>query len=179
MMIRKYLLICCFVLFMPSLITAKIVFKSTRDGGSNLYVMDDDGSNVQRLTFPQRPHWDSFPRWSPDGTRIMFMRNISNHPRQQTEIFIMDSDGNHEKQITHNPALDEEASWAPDGQHITFTNDRSGSLEIYVMDILTRKVQQITHNPGLRESASHPSWSPNGKYIAYRQVLPPGLQRSM
>jgi len=52
----------------------KIAFMSNRidrdDGGFEIYVMDADGTNIQRLT--HRPGPDSHPDWSPDGSEIVF-----------------------------------------------------------------------------------------------------------
>ena len=48
----------------------KIAFSSTRDGDSEIYVMDIDGSNPLRLTI--NPARDYDPSWSPDGGRIAF-----------------------------------------------------------------------------------------------------------
>ena len=44
--------------------TGRIVFTSTRDGNSEIYVMDVDGGNQDRLT--NNPTNDSYPTWSPD-----------------------------------------------------------------------------------------------------------------
>ena len=171
MKLLKPLVVCCIVLFIPTFSFAKIVFISRRDGGNNIYVMDDDGSNLQRLTFTQSPQWDVGPVWSPDGKRIAFFRNISEIPkRQHPRLFIIDRDGSNEQQITEDYAGS--CTWAPDGRRIAF----AGKAGIYVIDIVTREMQLLTQNQDVGGSATSPAWSPDGKYIAYRQTLP--IQRS-
>ena len=177
MRILKRLVICYLLLLVPSLATAKIVFISTRSDGSNIYVMDDDGSNVQRLTFAKVPDGaKSGPTWSPDGKRIAFIRITAKggmFQRQQSNLFLINQDGGNEQQLTNHPSLNTTFTWAPDGDRIAFSSNRSGRLDLYVIDILTRELQQLTHNKEARTWAAGPSWSPNGKYIAYRQALPP------
>ena len=170
----KRLITYCLLFCLPSVAAAKIVFTSKRDGSHNIYVMDDDGSNVQRLTFTESPQADSGPIWSPDGTHIAFNRDTdTGNPKtnQKYDIFLMDADGSNVQQLTDDRPLDDVGSWSPDGHHIAFTSARNKGFDIYVMDILTREVKQLTHNPGVREWAMTPSWSPDGKYIAYEQAL--------
>lgn len=171
------LVICYLLLLVPSLATAKIVFISTRSDGSNIYVMDDDGSNVQRLTRAKIPHMPAdAPTWSPDGKHIAFLRITARGgfaQRQQANLFLINRDGSNEQQLTNHPSLNTSSTWAPDGHRIAFTSNRNGRSDLYVIDILTREIQQLTHNKEARTWAAGPSWSPNGKYIAYRQALPP------
>ena len=155
----KKLITYCLLFCLPSLAAAKIVFISNRDAGNNIYVMDDDGSNVQRLTFTEFSQFDSGPIWSPDGTRIAFHRNVSKNPRsQQTEVFIMDPDSSNVQQLTDDHSLDGSCTWSPDGTRIAFTSTRNKGFDIYAMDILTREVDQLTHNPGngQRDPHGHP-----------------------
>lgn len=177
MKMLKRLVICYLLLLVPSLATAKIVFTSNRGGGSSIYVMNDDGSNVQRLTFAKIPGMpEDAPTWSPDGKHITFLRITAKGgpaQSQQANLFLINQDGSNEQQLTNHPSLNTSHTWAPDGHRIAFTSNRNGRLDLYVIDILTQELQQLTHNKEVRSWAAGPSWSPNGKYIAYRQALPP------
>src|SRR3972149_244325 len=68
----------------------KIAFVSQRDGNEEIYTMNADGSNVQRLTFDVvgSPKSDLSPAWSPDGTRIAF---VSNRDGGNYEIYVMNA----------------------------------------------------------------------------------------
>ncbi len=168
---RKLYIILLLFLFVPSLVSAKIVFTSRRgDGRSKIFVMDDDGTNIQRLTHP--PNHNSGPAWSPDGKHIVFSKSIRvEDPKQgqRKSLFIIDQDGSNERRLTHAPTLDSQAEWSPDGQHIVFCSYRSGKPELHTIHILTGDIQQLTHSPD-KDWAAGPSWSPNGKYIAYRYI---------
>lgn len=157
-----------FILLITTLAQAKIVFTSSRDGIREIYVMNDDGSNVQRLTDNQ--FFEKTPVWSPDGKQIAFTRNIDADIRnKQFDIIIMDADGSNQQNLTKHPARDGGASWSPDGKHIAFTSNRTGRNEIHIIDVLSGEVEQLTNNKGIDGSANDPSWSPDGKYIAYEQ----------
>ena len=48
----------------------KITFDTDRDGDFEIYTMNDDGSNISRLTNSMED--DIYPSWSWDGSRIAF-----------------------------------------------------------------------------------------------------------
>ena len=87
----------------PSLEQTKIVFTSYRDGNSEIYVMNADGSEQTNLT--NNPAIDWIPRWSLDGKKIAFTSNRDGN----NEIYIMNPDGSEQKRLTKNPAVD----WGP------------------------------------------------------------------
>ena len=62
----------------------------------DIYVMDADGSNVQRLT--DAPGYDGGSFWNDDGTQITWRRFSEDGAR--AEVFTMNADGSNERQLT-------------------------------------------------------------------------------
>ena len=143
-------------------IDAKIVFCVDGD----LFVSNDDGSRRRRLT-QNTTALDEDPRWSPDGTKIVFTRYIDKTQQQnRAELFIINADGTNLQQLTHNNFLDNTPSWSPDGRQIAFSSGRSGVWEVYVIELATRAVRQLTDN-----LSSTPSWSPDGRQIVFERFI--------
>ena len=138
----------------------KIVFVSDRDGNSNIYVMDTDGKNVQRLT--DHPLKDNKPAWSPDGKKIAF--NARQHDQKNFDIYVMDADGKNVQRLTNHPASDTDPAWSPNGRKIAFDSGREGNTDIYVMDADGGNMRRLTHHLAFEIM---PAWSPNGRKIAF------------
>lgn len=164
---------CCLLVLIPTLAIAKIVFVSKRAGASDIHVMDDDGSNVQRLTSVNPFESDIDPKWAPDGQHIAFLRQVSRDRIQEFQLFVIAPDGSNIQQLTFPPMKSGlYHTWGPDGRRIAFSGFQNGDGEIYIIDIVTREIQQLTDTKD--GSAGHPDWSPDGKYIAYDQGLANG-----
>lgn len=90
----------------------KIVFTGKLQGESyDIYVMNDDGTNVKKLT--DNPKVDRSPSWSPDGTQIVF--NSQRDSKEQ--LYIMNADGTDQRELKHSDFYSEFADW-----HFTKTN---------------------------------------------------------
>jgi len=128
----------------------KIVFESDRGGRQQIYVMNADGSNQQRVSFGDGSY--STPVWSPRGDYIAFTKQSEG----QFSIGVMRPDGSGERLLTsgfHN----EGPTWAPNGRVIMFFRQNQGQgPKIYTIDITGRNERQLpTPN-----DASDPAWSP-------------------
>lgn len=136
----------------------KIVFTSDRDGNFEIYLMNADGSNVQRLT--DQAGFDAMPDFSPDGSQIVF---ISSRAGNQ-EIFLMNADGSDLRQLSDTPAREYHPTFSPDGAQIAFMSERDGNVEIYRMNPDGSNVHRLTNHP---DFDGQPSYSPDGSQIAF------------
>jgi Tol biopolymer transport system component len=104
---------------------------------------------------------DRDPSWSPDGQRIVFSRIVS---KGNSDLLVVDADGNGLRQITSDPSSETQPEWSPDGTRIAFTTDRDGNQEVYVMSVDGTNLMDLSRNPA-RDFG--PTWSPDGKRIAF------------
>ena len=112
-----------------SLVPPLIAFASERDGGggSEVYVMNSDGSTQTRL-FANTGNLDDVPSWSPDRSKIAFASDRDDSTNSDIfEIYVMNVDGNGQTRLTNNAADDYWPAWSPDGSKIAFASDRDGT----------------------------------------------------
>jgi len=145
----------------------KIAFSSNRDGNTEIYVMNQDGSNVVRLTNTANAT-ERGPRWSPDGTKIVFESNRDG----DTEIFVMNADGSNVTQLTNNTIADNFPLFSPDGGKILFNSNRDapdtqppfGKWEIYEMNADGSAPKRLTNDGAIAEL---PSYFKDGTRIVF------------
>jgi Tol biopolymer transport system component len=155
----------------------KIAFDSDRGGDPNVWTMDPNGGRLANLTAGSTGA-EFGPKWSADGRKILFMTDrttAANNPEGDIEIFVMNADGSHQKQITANIFDDENPAFSPDGRKIVFQRDLDpvrgqSDYEIFVMKANGTGEKQLTKSPGLD---LEPAWSPDGRTIAFSSERDP------
>jgi Tol biopolymer transport system component len=151
----------------------KIAFEGIRpvdaDTTNNweIYTVNPDGSELVKITNDLAIDVD--PAWSPDGTKIAFMRdsaNVTNSGSAQ-DIYVMNADGTGQVRLTDDSGDDSSPAWSPDGTKIAFRSNREQSSDIWIMDADGGNVRRLTNNGGAN---TNPSWSPDGTKIAFQSV---------
>jgi TolB protein len=146
---------------------SQIVFFSDTNANLDIYVMDADGSNPERLT--SDPADDVSPSWSPDGNEIAFVSERNGN----TDLYVIGADGSGERRLTEDRAPEEAFSWAPNGDRIAYVSYRHGAkpenigigdAEVFVVGVRTGETRNLSRNPAWD---GDPDWSPNGTRIVF------------
>lgn len=122
---------------------------------------------VRNLTHSSNAH-DKWPRWSPDGSQISFISDMSG----EEEIYLIAQDGSKPaEQITRGgKAMRYPPEWSADGKMLAFS-DKDG--RVYVITLADRKVTEVARsNRGL---VLDYTWSPRGSHLAFSMNDPNGF----
>lgn len=130
---------------------ADIVFASGRSGPEQIYKMNIDGGDVERLS--DGTGEASNPAWHPNGQKIAYAWTRG-FAAGKFNVFVMDVSNRGYIQLTHDEGKNENPSWAPDGIHLAFMSNRTGTEQIWTMLADGSQPQQLTKQ-GLN---STPMW---------------------
>ena len=143
--------------------SGQIAFSSDKDGDSEIYLMNVDGTSLVQLT--ENEGVDYLPSWSPDGRKLAFVSDRTG----ETEIYVMAIDGSGLiVQLADGSGYYENPIWSPDGQKIAFDSWSDGDSEIFVMNPDGTNLVQLTDNDFLE---SVYSWSPDSQKLAFFRSL--------
>ena len=141
-------------------ITGKILYASSKGGNMEVYSIDKNVENDQRLTI-NSPSISTAPNWSPNGHMIAFVSDRAGSP----QIYTMDRSGANVQRITFGGPWHDSPSFSPDGSKIAYTAQRNGRSMIAINSVDGDNEELITAEVvGTQE---YPSWSPDGSYIIF------------
>jgi len=113
------------------------------------------------------------PQISPDGTRIVYGRTVTDRATQQatSHLWLCDGDGGNARQLTHGGQQNAWARWSPDGTQIAFVSDRVAQGGLFVLPLDGHgEAREVTRHGG---AITNIAWSPDGAYLAYNAPFDP------
>lgn len=102
-----------------------------------ILVMDLTDRYVTNLTQTVSDDW--LPRFNTNGTELLFVSERSDlrrvpYTQKHSDIFIMDENGDFQRNLTETSSNDGGACFSHDGKKIFFHSNRNGNYDIFVMD---------------------------------------------
>lgn len=143
---------------------SKIALTLSKDGSPDIYIINaSNGAVLRRLTNDKAI--DTSPAWSPDGSQIAFVSDRNGGP----QIFVVPAGGGAARQVSKIGAYNTTPTWSPrpGKQILAYTTRDGGAYDIVTLDLASGQMTRITQNEGSNEE---PSFSPNGRAIAFARV---------
>ncbi|MDE0426469.1 MAG: hypothetical protein OXN25_16580 [Candidatus Poribacteria bacterium] len=133
----------------------KIAFTSTRDGNTEIYIMNPDGSAPMNVS-QHAGSEDYDPAWSPSGKQILFISDRDG----LFDLYLMEADGTNVRKVFKTKELRRDPTWSPDGKQIAYAQGEEPDQVIYIAAIDGTSIEKLT-------DGFMPSWSPDGSEIAF------------
>ena len=147
-------------------VTGTIVWSSSRLGNHDLFTMNTDGSNVKQITKGENVDW--FPRFSPDGSKILFCRSKSGWVSERDanvadkwDIFTVKPDGSDIAKVVDSASW---GSWVSLDEIVFVRNGKilrtklGSGKETVVVDSTGTDLEGV--------DLQQPELSPDGKFVA-------------
>ena len=139
----------------------RLAVSLSREGGSQIFLINPDGSALRRLTSSSAI--DTEPRFSPDGKWLYFTSDRGGSP----QIYRMSASGGTPQRVTFEGGYNVSPRLSPDGRTLAYIARNAGRFQVALLDLENRQVQIVTDS----DRDESPSFAPNGRMILHATVI--------
>ena len=144
----------------------RLVVTLSRDGNSQLYVINADGSGApQRLTSSLAI--DTEAVWAPDGASVFFVSDRGGGP----QVYRVPAGGGAVERITFQGDYNISPAISPDGRQLAYISRQAGAFRLMLLELGAGTPPLALTDTRDDES---PSFAPNGRLIVYATRVPGG-----
>jgi Tol biopolymer transport system component len=147
---------------MYSLDGRRLAYSSNRTGRLEVWVLDLETRNRDRVPMPREGLETISPTWLPDGKTLVVMAERVGRPRS---LWLLSLDGSRSEELPYAGALSSGSlGVSPDGRRMLVNRKDGDELRLYELDLAARTMRRLTTAAG---NTYNPLWSRDGRQIAY------------
>lgn len=136
----------------------RLAFVGETTGKTEIYTSDVFFGEVLRWTADGKQTMS--PRWSPDGSKIVFTSYRTSFP----DIYVLELTNRRISLLASFKGTNSGARYSPDGSRVAMVLSGEGNPEVYVGTAQGRQIRRLTSTPAVEAS---PAWSPDGSRLVY------------
>jgi len=152
---------------LPGIFAGKLAFVTDRGGQQTIMTSDLFFGEV--LSHPVQGKNIIGPRWSPDGSRIVFTSYRTGFP----DIYLLNLRTRSLDTLVSFKGTNSGGRFSPDGSRLAMVLSGEGNPEIYVGNAQGRQIKRLTNNQSVEAS---PAWSPDGSRLVFTSDAAGGPQ---
>lgn len=154
-----------------------LAFVSGRGQANDIWIVDSEGGDPERVTEQANPHDDMrwYPSWSPDGDSIAYVSAHDWDGRHDwaDEAHVVSLSSGEDRRLTQGLSVTGVPSWGPDANRVAFFAKRVAepwyrhSEDIHVVDLQKDTRELYSVGASHRYNVQAPMWSPDGAKMYY------------